>query len=38
MSNEINQEGFYYHDLEKVAQILELILKGIESHRVGHFL
>ncbi len=34
MNNEISQEGFYYHDLDKVAQVLELIFKGLEDRRV----
>jgi len=29
MDNDISQEGFFYQDLEKVAQILSLINEGI---------
>lgn len=35
MDNELNQEGFYYSDLDKVAKVLALICEGIQSHRVS---
>jgi hypothetical protein len=36
MNNELSREGFYYSELDKVAQVLELIFKGLEDHRVSH--
>jgi succinate dehydrogenase flavin-adding protein (antitoxin of CptAB toxin-antitoxin module) len=34
MDNELNQEGFHFHDLDKVAFVLELICNGIADSRV----
>lgn len=35
MDNEIDQQGFYYEDLGKVAQVLDLICDGIQDGRVS---
>jgi hypothetical protein len=35
MDNELNQQGFYYQDLDKVAKVLSLICEGISAQRVS---
>jgi hypothetical protein len=35
MDNELGQQGFFYHELDKVARVLELICEGIKAERVS---
>jgi hypothetical protein len=35
MDNELNTQGFYFSDLDKVAQILELLFNGLQDRRVS---
>ena len=35
MNNELAQEGFFYEELDKVCQVLRLILNGLNNEKVS---
>ena len=35
MNNELAQEGFFYEELDKVCQVLRLVLNGLHNEKVS---